>query len=126
MAKVPLSELRAASLAGRSPLYRWMLDNASEMESVVSHGRPNWAGLAKTFGDAGVFDKNNHPPSAEVTRQTWFKVRKSLATKRVQTHPYQGAAPTVAPPKPESVTGASPKFFFTTLSGKKITIPGKD
>src|SRR5215470_12811284 len=80
MGRIPLSKLLAASLAGRSELYRWMLEHADDIERAISvAGRPNWPALARTFAEAGLTDRNGNPPNPEVARQTWFKVRKALA-----------------------------------------------
>ena len=80
MARIPLSKLLEASLAGHSELYRWMLEHADDLERAISvANRPNWPALARTFGEAGLTDRNGNPPNPEVARQTWFKVRKALA-----------------------------------------------
>ena len=83
MARIPLSKLLAASLAGHSELYRWMLEHADDLERAISvANRPNWPALARTFGEAGLTDRNGNPPNPEVTRQSWFKVRKASSPPR--------------------------------------------
>ena len=122
MGKLPLSELRAASLSGRSPLYRWMLDHATEMEVAVSHGRPHWPSLARTFGDAGLFDSAGNPPSAEVARQTWFKVRRSLQP--TQPKPARQVLAPIARGAPEDAgVYDAPDDEFFTISGDPVGKP---
>ena len=66
MARIPLSKLPEASLAGHSELYRWMLEHAADLERAVSIvGRPNWPALARTFGEDGLTDRNGNPPNPE-------------------------------------------------------------
>jgi hypothetical protein len=126
MARIPLSKLLAASLAGRSELYRWMLEHADDIEQAIAFaGRPNWPALARTFGEAGLTDRNGNPPNPEVARQTWFKVRKALvaqalpsARRSPTTWPAAGAG-SAAPPT-ETTANDPEEPEFVTLTGKKI------
>ena len=126
MARIPLSKLLAASLAGRSELYRWMLEHADDIEQAIAFaGRPNWPALARTFGEAGLTDRNGNPPNPEVARQTWFKVRKALAAqvlpspRRSPTMRHAvGAGPAARPTETTANDEEEPEFV--TLTGKKI------
>jgi hypothetical protein len=81
MPRQPLSvaDLAAAAKSQRSTLYLWLQDNhdpfALMLRDVV---RPNWAALARKFAEHGLRDGEGNPPSAECTRQTWWKVRKTM------------------------------------------------
>jgi hypothetical protein len=126
MARIPLSKLLAASLAGRSELYRWMLQHADDIEQAIAFaGRPNWPALARTFGEAGLTDRNGNPPNPEVARQTWFKVRKALAAqallspRRPPTMRHAVGAGPAAPPT-ETTANDQEEPEFVTLTGKKI------
>jgi hypothetical protein len=127
MARIPLSKLLEASLAGHSELYRWMLEHADDLERAISvAGRPNWPALARTFGEAGLTDRNGNPPNPEVARQTWFKVRKALAAqaalpshRRAPIMRHAGGAGLAAPPT-ETTANDPEEPEFVTLTGKKI------
>jgi hypothetical protein len=128
MARIPLSKLLAASLAGHSALYRWMLEHADDLERAISvANRPNWPALARTFGEAGLTDRNGNPPNPEVARQTWFKVRKALAAqaallpspRRSPTMRHAVGARAAVPPT-ETTANDPEEPEFVTLTGKKI------
>lgn len=79
MPKTPISLSRLADAAKtrRSPLYVWMLENHDAFAKVVAEAvRPNWTELAKAFAEQGLNDAGEKPASAEVARQTWWRVRK--------------------------------------------------
>ena len=74
---IPVSILTRAAKTRRSSLYVWMLENHDTFRGVVREAvRPNWDALAVAFAGKDLTDAEGKPPSAEVTRQTWWKVRK--------------------------------------------------
>jgi hypothetical protein len=82
---ISVSELTQAALSKRSALYVWMLENHDTFAGVVAKaGRPNWKALAEMFGAQGYTDSAGQAPSDEVTRQTWWKVRKALKARRAK------------------------------------------
>lgn len=85
----------------RSTLYVWMLENHDAFDEVIKKAvRPNWNALAQTFGEEGQTDADGKPPTAECTRQTWWKVRKVVAARRKAAHVREGTqAASVRPPQ---------------------------
>ena len=76
---IPVSILARAAKTRRSSLYVWMLENHDTFRGVVKEAvRPNWDALAETFAAKDLRDAEGKPPSAETTRQTWWKVRKMV------------------------------------------------
>jgi hypothetical protein len=99
--------------------------------------RPNWATLAAEFGAMALFDAKGQPPSADVTRRTWWQVRHDLAAKAarkqakaaasaagVQAVSPPAATIIVTPPPPDPATPEldqrDDEPEFTTLRGKKF------
>jgi hypothetical protein len=88
--------LTEAALSNRSALYVWMLENHDTFAAVVAKaGRPNWQALSEAFGTQGYTDSDGQPPSVEVTRQTWWRVRKAVKARRAK-QPPPVAAPAAA------------------------------
>jgi hypothetical protein len=88
--------LTEAALSKRSALYVWMLENHDTFAAVVAKaGRPNWQALSEAFGTQGYTDSDGQPPSVEVTRQTWWRVRKAVKARRAK-QPPPVAAPAAA------------------------------
>jgi hypothetical protein len=84
-APMPVSLLTEAALSKRSALYVWMLENHDTFAEVVAKaGRPNWKALAEAFGAQGYTDSDGQSPSDEVTRQTWWRVRKTVKARRAK------------------------------------------
>lgn len=80
---IPVDVLRQAATMRRSSLYVWMMSNHDTFKAVVEEAvRPDWQGLADTFGAQGLRDGDDKPPSSEGTRQTWWRVRKAMAARR--------------------------------------------
>nr|WP_294544760.1 hypothetical protein [uncultured Rhodopila sp.] len=89
--------LTEAALSNRSALYVWMLENHDTFAAVVAKaGRPNWQALSEAFGTQGYTDSDGQPPSDEVTRQTWWRVRKTVKARRAKQPPPPVAAPAAA------------------------------
>jgi hypothetical protein len=77
------SDLIKAARTQRSTLYEWMIENHDDFSDVISKTvRPNWSALAKTFSDSGYKDGDGKPPTGEVCRQSWWRVRKALAARQ--------------------------------------------
>lgn len=84
LAKVRL----AASKGRRSTLFLWLRENHDDFAAAVAEaGQPNWEELSVTFSDLGLTDRLNHPPTPEGARQTWWRVRKTVAAIRQKTQP---------------------------------------
>lgn len=100
---ITVEKLRKAAIsARRSTLYVWLLEHYAEVDATVEEaGRPNWTALAATFADAGLTDAHGNRPTAEGTRQTWWKVRQAQKTR--------AAKPPVASAKAPAPTPAAPK-----------------
>jgi hypothetical protein len=108
-----LLSLREAARSKRSPLYGWMIDNHDSFAVVLHEAvRPNWAEIARTFGAQGLTDANGQPPTEETTRQTWWKVRKTVKARQVAAQAKQSAAsvplPTPTPPQPVAAPAVAP------------------
>ena len=80
---IPLARLAEAATMRRSTLYTWMLTNHDTFKEVVAKAvRPNWKALAVEFAAGGLTDADGKAPSDETTRQTWWKVRKTVAARQ--------------------------------------------
>jgi len=100
--------LTEAALSNRSALYVWMLENHDIFAAVVAKaGRPNWQALSEAFGTQGYTDSDGQPPSDEVTRQTWWRVRKTVKARRAK-QPPPVSAPAAASLRPEPSPPAPP------------------
>ena len=90
----------------RSTLYTWMLTNHDIFKDVVAKAvRPNWKALAVEFAAGGLTDADGKAPSDETTRQTWWKVRKTVAARQASAIKRKvkasvEPAPPVTPPLP--------------------------
>jgi hypothetical protein len=61
-----------------------MLENHDIFKAVIAKAvRPNWHALAEAFAEDGQTDADGSKPTAECTRQTWWKVRKVVAARQV-------------------------------------------
>lgn len=80
----------------RSPLYRWMDSNFLQFKTVINENKkPNWIEIAKFLSGIGLVDALGKEPSSKVSKQTWWKVKQSRATKK---NPFiETVAPTVMP-----------------------------
>jgi hypothetical protein len=86
MTKTPITiaRLTEAAMRRRSSLYVWMLENHDIFKAVIAKAvRPNWHALAEAFAEDGQTDADGSKPTAECTRQTWWKVRKVVAARQV-------------------------------------------
>jgi hypothetical protein len=58
-----------------SVLGRWMAQRREQLEALFREGEPDWAAMAKVFGDAGLWDETMRRPTAESAERTWRMVR---------------------------------------------------
>jgi hypothetical protein len=113
---IPVSVLTEAALSKRSSLYVWMLENHDTFAGVVAKaGRPNWSALAEAFGNQGYRDSDDKPPSAEGTRQTWWRVRKMVQARQAKAA-QRAAAPTPVRPTPRPVSQPKPQSTPTSTT----------
>jgi hypothetical protein len=79
-----MDRIRAAILQdsnARSPLYKWLRRNHQQFSDTLAEaGRPDWAVIARAFGAEGLTDGDGKAPSKEGARQTWYKVKKDVAS----------------------------------------------
>ncbi len=124
-APIPISLLTEAALSKRSALYVWMLENHDDFASVVAKaGRPNWKALAEAFGAQGYTDSDNQPPSDEVTRQTWWRVRKTVKARRAKA--VVAAAHVPPSPKPSNAPALPAPAEQTRPPPKPPTLPADE
>lgn len=80
-------------------MHRWMVANAEEFAKLLKEvGRPEWGVLAEALGDEGLLDGEGKRPTKEGARQTWWKVKKDLASRKssapiTPTKPYSAHPP---------------------------------
>jgi hypothetical protein len=125
-----MDRIREAAMMRRSPLYLWMLQNHGVFgETVAEAVRPNWKALAEAFGAEGLTDADGKPPTPEGTRQTWWKVRKTVKARQAAAARRQGGIspqpPPQAAPLPDLLTPEAepgPEFRFDDL---KPAVPRK-
>ena len=106
-----LELLTKAAVSKRSGVYVWMLDNHDVFAEVLSKAgnRPNWKAIAETFGNAGVMTSDGRVPSPEAARQTWWKVRKAVASRGAKTVAHvMDAPPQAASQEPVLLTMLRP------------------
>ena len=74
-----LAAVRDHAGPGRSPLYRWMRLRHDALLQAFTEAPPNWAIFAQTVAGLGITDAERKPPSPEVARQTWYRVRRDVS-----------------------------------------------
>lgn len=84
-AKQQLSSLAEAVSRGfgpgiRSPLYRWLRAHHDQLADTLH--RPRWEVVATWLTGQGIVDGDGKPPSADIARLTWWKVRGEVAAAR--------------------------------------------
>jgi hypothetical protein len=81
---ITIARLTEAAMRRQSSLYVWMLENHDSFKEVIAKAvRPNWHALAEAFADEGQTDTDGNKPTAECTRQTWWKVRKVVVARQL-------------------------------------------
>jgi hypothetical protein len=113
---ITIARLTEAAMRRRSSLYVWMLENHDSFKEVIAKAvRPNWQALAEAFAEDGQTDADGNKPTAEATRQTWWKVRKVVAARQLAQAKRQqtGSAPR-SMDKPPDPTVRPPRAISTT------------
>ncbi|HUB16054.1 MAG TPA: hypothetical protein VMB34_29175 [Acetobacteraceae bacterium] len=77
-----LAALRTHGGPGRSPLYRWMRQHHAALAAAFAETPPAWGPLAAELAAVGLTDADGKPPAAASARQTWYRVRRDLASAR--------------------------------------------
>ena len=84
----------------RSPIVIWMQKNRAALEQGFTETTPSWAKLAAYLGDHGVLDGDGKRPTAEATRQAWYRTKGiAPAKQQVATGPAGPASPGPLPVK---------------------------
>ncbi len=80
------------------------MDNHDTFKQVVAEAvRPNWKALAASFASQGLTDAYDKPPTGEVTRATWWRVRKAVDARAKR------KKPTNSLPKKETAPDDEPR-----------------
>ena len=79
-----IEEALASRESTQSLLYRWMMANhdgfAGRLAKAAAEGKlPDWADLARRFGESGLTDGTGKPPNAANARRTWWRVKRRHA-----------------------------------------------
>lgn len=127
--------LRSAALNGKSPLYRWMLDNYQSFSAAIERAdkTPDWKAIAATFASDGLTDSKGNPPVASVASGTWYRVQKAVSERNARKKAVSRGKPKslapgiVRPASPgfTAIAGGSPKprYTFKPSSLKKMETP---
>ena len=73
-----MQEGRVRGHRRRSPIVIWMQKNRAALERGFAETAPSWGKLATYLGDHGILDGDGKRPTAEATRQAWYRT-KSMA-----------------------------------------------
>lgn len=117
-----MQEGRVRGHGRRSPIVVWMQKNRTTLERGFAETAPSWGKLATYLGNHGVFDGDGKRPTAEATRQAWYRTRNmapgkarpatpALAPSAVQPAP----SPTVASGGSDDAQPGRPRFAFASL-----------
>lgn len=106
----------------RSPIVVWMQKNRAALEKGFAETAPSWGKLATYLGDHGILDGDGKRPTAEATRQAWYRTRNMAPTKA---RPAGAAlAPPIVQPAPSPIVASGggddaqperPRFAFASL-----------
>ena len=91
------------NIEGRSPLQDWLRRNRTLVEARFALSRPRWASVAAMLAELGVVDAHGRPPTAQATRQAWYRVRAerpAAVPRDLAPHPAARANPQPVPSKP--------------------------
>ena len=88
-----MQEGRVRGHGRRSPIVIWMQKNQAALAQGFAETTPSWAKLAAYLGDHGITDGDGKRPTAEATRQAWYRTNKGSARAKGQP-----AAPAPSPP----------------------------
>jgi hypothetical protein len=99
---------RSPALRARGTLKAWMAENLEALSKRLKMQQPDWGALAEIFVSAGLSDSRGKPPSAEVTRKTWYRVKRektaphrATKTPNADLNPSLPSSPVISPPPPE-------------------------
>ena len=67
----------------------WLQQNRAALERGFAETAPSWAKLAAYLGDHGVLDGDGKRPTAEATRQAWYRT-KGIAPAKERWSPFFG------------------------------------
>jgi hypothetical protein len=129
MTKTPITVARLieAATRRRSSLYVWMLENHDSFKEVIAKAvRPNWHALAETFAEEGQTDADGNKPTAECTRQTWWKVRKMVAARQVAQAKRQRTRSAIPPVDKPATQKAQPGRPFPAIPIQQPRIADDD
>ena len=117
-----MQEGRVRGHKRRSPIVIWMRKNMAVLEHGFTETAPSWGKFATYLGDHGILDGDGKRPTAEATRQAWYRARKMPLTKA---RPGSSAlappivqpdsSPTVASSGHDDVQPERPRFTFASL-----------
>src|SRR5579863_7332179 len=72
----------AMHVDGGEKLYGWMRARYASFGALLAESRrPDWKRIAAGLTRLGILDARGNPPKPETTRQTWWKVRRDIATR---------------------------------------------
>ena len=106
----------------RSPIVIWMQKNRAALEQGFTETTPSWGKLATYLGDHGILDGDGKRPTAEATRQAWYRTKNMAPAKGRPADPVP--APPITPPLPSPTVASTegdapqperPRFTFATL-----------
>jgi hypothetical protein len=79
-------------------LYPWLRTRYAAFQTLLAEARrPDWKQIAIALAKLGVTDAKGNPPSAAITRKTWWKVRQDVAAQR------KGPSPAPSPTDSDSL-----------------------
>jgi len=84
----------------RSPIIVWMQEHRVVLEQGFAKNAPDWSSFAAYLGDHGVLDGDGKRPTAEATRQAWYRTKRMAASKTSA----RSAAPAVPAPSMSQVS----------------------
>lgn len=104
-----MQEGRVRGHGRRSPIVVWMRKNRAALEKGFAETTPSWGKLATYLGDHGILDGDGKRPTAEATRQAWYRAR-NMALSNAQpalSAPASAEGPAIAA-SPVAVEQAAP------------------
>jgi hypothetical protein len=86
----------------RSPIVVWMAENRIVLEQGFAKSAPDWSSFAAYLGDHGLTDGDGKRPTAEATRQAWYRTKSMAAVARASAQPAPVLPPSIedSPPPP--------------------------
>lgn len=104
-----MQEGRVRGHGRRSPIVIWMQKNRAALAQGFAETTPSWAKLAAYLGDHGIMDGDGKRPTAEATRQAWYRANKGLGRAKEQLTALAPTPPASAPaPSTANADAAEP------------------